>query len=291
MLPTLCVFLNMNIFKVLLTNKIVLAVAVAVAAVCPASGESRRLKKIEEADAAIAMNDWEEAAQKLTEAMREDPSDPTNVMLLSNLGMIHFYSGNDSLALVTLTDAHRIAPSSVAVLANRARVLTTMGNFSRAIDDYDSIERMDSMAYQPYLYRGLIYLQTGDIASAASNITKLLDLRPNDVDTHVAAAALAMSQERPSEALPHFSALIAADPQSEYYASRALCHIMLENYIDASDDIYAGLELDSENGELYLYRALMNKRRYRTDDSMADAQRAAQLGVAPSRIKAVLEMR
>lgn len=250
--------------------------------------ESAYMKLVGEADKSIAREDWHGAEQSILEALRTDPSNPGNVMLLSNLGMIQFYTGRDSLALASLTDAHRIAPSSVTVLANRARVLTAIGLTDRAVEDYNLIEQLDSTAWQPYLYRGLISLAIGDIENAGKDLYKLERLRPDDIDTHIALAALASAIENPDEALPHFQALIRKDPQAEYYAGRAMCLLQKGQLQDAADDIASGLELDSQCAELYVCRALLNKKRYRSDDALTDGQRAIDLGANAGRVKSLL---
>ena len=56
----------------------------------------------EQADKAIAAQDYESAAARLIEAMSIRPDAPENVMLLSNLGMVYSYMDRDSLALETL---------------------------------------------------------------------------------------------------------------------------------------------------------------------------------------------
>ncbi len=246
------------------------------------------MKLVEDADKAIAKEDWISAEQSLLEALRTDPSNPGNVMLLSNLGMIQFYTGRDSMALASLTDAHRIAPASVTVLANRARVLTAIGLTDKAIDDYNLIQQLDSTAWQPYLYRGLISLAIGDTDNASADLTKLESLRPDDIDTHIALAALASALEQPDKAIPHFQALIKLDPQADYYAGRAFCLLQKDQLQDAAEDIASGLELDDRCAELYVCRALLNKKRYRKDDALTDAQRAIDLGANPSRIKMLL---
>lgn len=269
-------------------NKALVGLAIFVSAT--AMAESAYLKLVGKADEAIVKEDWDEAERCLRDALREEPSNPGNVMLLSNLGMIQFYSGRDSLAIATLTEAHRIAPSATVILANRARVLTAIGALGAAVQDYNLIEQLDSVAWQPALYRGLIYLAWGDTVNAKSDLLRLTTLRPDHTDTHLALAALYSSLDRPAEALPQFTALIKADPQAEYYAGRAMCFIQRELYLDASEDIASGLELDDENAELYVCRALLNKRRYRPDEALADAQRAISLGADAARVRNLLNL-
>lgn len=243
---------------------------------------------IDLADKAIASQDWTTAESSLVDAMRIDPSNPANVMLLSNLGMIQYYQGKDIEAINTLTDAHRMAPSSIVVLANRARVLTSINDINHALADYDLINKLDSTAWQPYHYRGLIYLALGDIDAAKENITSLQKIRPDATETALSTALLLIEQDRLVDAIPYLDVLIARDPQADYYAARALCNIRREYYTDAADDIVSGINIDPDNYKLYEARAMLNRKLYQNDRSLEDAQRAINLGADPRRIKNLL---
>ena len=93
----------------------------------------------EQADKAIAAQDYESAAARLIEAMSIRPDAPENVMLLSNLGMVYSYMDRDSLALETLNKALDRAPSMRTVLSNRAHVLLKMGRDMEARRDRKSV--------------------------------------------------------------------------------------------------------------------------------------------------------
>lgn len=265
-------------------------VILLISALSAAAQSNSYNKLIDQADKAIAKQNWETAESCIISAMRAEPDNPGNILLLSNLGMIQFYQGRDSLAIATLTDAHRLAPSSVTVLCNRARVLTSAGMLKAAISDYDAAAALDSTIYQPYLYRGLINLSLGNISEAQVQLTKLNQLFPDLTDTHIALAALYSAIEQPDEAIPHFNLLIKANPQAEYYAGRAMCFIQTDRLIDASEDITSGLELDPECAELYVCRALLNHRAYRRDEAMRDAQRAIDLGTNRQRLYKLLDL-
>lgn len=241
-----------------------------------------------EIDRSIAAGQWSAADSLITEAIASRPDDATNVMLLSNLGMIRHYAGNDSLALATLTMAHDAAPLSVTILANRAAVLTSMGRVAEAVDDYDSIELLDSTYSDTYLYRGLIRLYSGNFEDALSDLQKREKLSPRNEDSLFAMASFYTITENYENAISYYTQLIRAKPMAEYYAGRALCALQLDRLVDASEDIADGLDLDPDYSELYLCRAILNKKRYCTDDARTDADRAIALGINPARIKALL---
>ncbi len=242
-----------------------------------------------EADEAIAQEEWTEAENKLLEAMRLEPANPLNVLLLSNLGMVRFYSGRDSLALATLNDAHNMVPTSVTVLKNRAKVLAATGHEREAYDDYTTILELDSAAVEPRMRHGMIAMRLGDLTTAEADFNELMRQAPESREANLGMASWLTANGRHKEAIPHFTQLIKLEPSADYYASRAACYLMEEDLMAASDDIAAGLQLDPADGELYLYRAVLNKMRFRPDDAKADARRAIELGENPARVHALTD--
>lgn len=239
-------------------------------------------------DKSVAAQQWHTADSLIVKALEVNDDKATAAMLLSNLGMIRYYAGNDSLAAATLTLAHDSAPASVTILANRAKVYTSMGRIADAVNDYDNIEHLDSTYSDTYLYRGLIYLYSGNFEDALFDLQKRESLSPDNEDTLIAMATFYTITENFENAVSYYTRLIRARPQAEYYAGRALCALQLDRLVDASEDIADGLDLDSGYSELYLCRAILNKKRYCADDARADADRAISLGANPARIKALV---
>ena len=261
--------------------------AVSVAAVAD-DVPGRYFDLMGDADADIAAGRLAEAECKLTEAMSMQPGNPMNVLLMSNLGMVRFAMGNDSLAVATLDAAHELAPKSTVVLRNRARVLTATGRTDRAMADYARLIELDSAAVEPHFYHGMIRLRNGDVSGAADDFRRLQHLAPDTLLTHVGMATLAMAAGDYTAAARSYTSALRKEAQPEYYAERALCYLLTNRLGDAADDIARGLELDPLDPTLYLYRAMLNKMRYRSADAEADGRRAIELGADASRVADVL---
>lgn len=242
-----------------------------------------------QADKAAKEGKWAEAEELLREALRMEPDNPSNVLLISNMGMIQFYDGRTDEALSTLTNALKIAPNSVTILLNRARVLTAAGRDLSAEEDYNRAIALDSTLIEPRFYRAMIALNRGDRQRAIADIDTLVTRHPDDRLTNVAQATILLQSGQWEEAIPYLSNAIRQQPDAAYYASRALCRIMTNDLSAAADDIALGLELDPIDGELYLYRAMLNKLRFRPADAKSDGEKAIQFGIDPSRVKALVE--
>lgn len=239
-------------------------------------------------DRAISREDWLSADSLIIATMRSDPGNPGNIMLLSNLGMIRFYQGNDSLALSTLDQAQAMAPNSVSILANRARVNTAIGDIEAALADYNRIEHIDSLFPDTYINRGVIYLYSGLFELAEKDLEIANKLAPDRLETNIALASFYSITSQSEHALEYYTKLIRTKPEAEYYAARAMCLLELDRLPEAAEDIASGIELDPDYGELYLARAVLNKKSFERDASLADAQRAITLGANPERVKLML---
>ncbi len=267
---------------------LLLCVCISAIGVYADDEESSYLKLAGAADEAIAEENWADAEQYMLEAMRLEPTNPSNVMLLSNLAIVRFQMGEDSLALATINDAHEMAPVSVTVLNNRAYIQSVMGHLKEAYDDYTRILELDSTLVEPRIRHTLIALKNGNFAVAEQDFVVLNRLAPTDDGTYIAGALLYSSTNRPAEAISYYTKLLQKDPAAEYYSGRAECYIRTQQYNEASADIADGMKMYPNDSEFYLLRAWLNKLRYRYDDAKADGERAIQMGADPERVSRVL---
>ena len=182
--------------------------------------------------------------------------------------------GEYSLAESKLLEALRLEPGNPSNDEARA--------------DFARVLAVDSTLVTPRFYHGILSLRAGDIVTASADFKRLEQADPKSFETNFAMATLNTALGDNLAAIPYFNRLIEIDPQAEYYAARALCNLQLDRLNEASEDISKGLELDSKDGELYLYRAMLNKMRFRPEDADADARKAMQHGIPRERVKPFL---
>lgn len=245
------------------------------------------LQMVEQADSALAAGRWGEAVMTLDRAMLMEPENPGNILLLSNKGVALAAMGSDSLAIEALNEAHRRAPVSVTVLLNRGRIEAASGRVIEAYRDFSQVIELDSTLTDPLFYRALIAMQLGDLETAARDLDRMAELAPDLPDTHLGHAAFYTAMGEPREAISEFTWLIDREPTAGLYTERASLYLELDELAEASADIAEGLALEPDDPELYLQRAVLNRKRYRPDDARADVRRAMELGVPAERIRAL----
>ena len=236
-----------------------------------------------QADAAIKDGKFDEAAARLIDAMSVRPDSPQNILLLSNLGMVYSYMGRDSLALATLDEALRRAPSMRTVLSNRAHVLLNMGRDSEAMRDFTAVIASDSLNTDARFYHGTISLYNGALQSAEKDFQVLESVAPDATDTAIALSTLYSMTGRDKEAIPYLKKVISIEPSPIYYSTLAGCFLSLQELSNASEIIGEALKKYPNDPELYYYRAMLNRDRYRLDEAKADAQKAVKLGLSPAK--------
>ena len=98
------------------------------------------------------------AENALLKALRTEPANPGNVLLLSNLGTIQRNLGKLPEALQSYNNALVMSPKSLTLLNNRAALWAEMDSLQRAKDDYSSILFIDEKNEESLYRRGLIFL-------------------------------------------------------------------------------------------------------------------------------------
>lgn len=255
------------------------AAIIALSCASPAIMAQSYFDLVGEADKAIAEGKWKDAEDYLTEAIDSQPLNPSNILLLSNLGIVRYNLGNDSLAIATLDEAHRRAPVSVTVLSNRAQVLTALGRDKEAYDDYSRIIELDSTLIEPLYMHAIMSLRQDEFEKSLKDCERLEILSPEAQETKIAYASYYSATEQWEKAIPYYTAILEKAETTEMYGARAVCYLMLQRLNEASADISSGLEINPEDGELYLYRAYLNKMRYMNDDARSDLTKAIKLGI------------
>lgn len=254
-----------------------------------AKAQTPYLDLVGEADKAMEQGLWQDAETIILDAIDAEPSNPSNFLLLSNLGMSRFHLGKDSLAIEALDEAHTLAPASTVVLDNRAKVLQAVGRNDDAYNDYDTIIRLDSTLLEPRFMHAMLAIVRRDYLSAEDDIKVLDRLSPHGIEAPTARASLFQHTAQYDKAVSQYDILIERKATAAYHGGRAACLLMLKRYGEASDDIAAGLRLDPDDGDLYLYRAYLHKLRYHNRDAENDLRQAIRLGVDPIRAKLLME--
>lgn len=241
-----------------------------------------------EADKAIGTCDYPSAIMYIQEALAVEPDNPTNPLLLSNLGILCNILNQDSLAMDAFDRALMIAPSMTIALNNRGKLHLKIGDEKRAFEDFGKVVERDSSNTEALFYHGIIALYSGQQEVARRDISRLQHIAPDSHNTLIALASFYSLTGANETAIPFFQKLIEEDPQPEYYAGLAGCYLSIDDLSDASALLKEAMERFRDDPELFMYRAWLNKKRYLNKASREDAKKAISLGADPNKVRLLL---
>lgn len=231
-------------------------------------------ERVDSADIYIARNKWADAERTLKEALRLEPGNILNSMLLSNLGYVQHTQGKLQEAIESYDVALAMTPNSLVLLKNRANALIDAGLIDRAYDDLTAAIDIEPDNQECRSRHGFVALQLGKYDSAKADFETILSLHPSSADALLGMTISLDYLGQYDSAIDYATQLIDLQKNADNYFTRALLYIKVNNLPAADDDVREGLKIDNREGNLYLLRAYLHKLRYRKEEAEIDKKLA-----------------
>lgn len=228
---------------------------------------------------------WSRAEQFIKQMVALDPTNVNNSLLLSNLGTVQRMQGKFDDALRSYNMALDMTPNAVAILTNRGVLHIQRGELDAADADLQRVVERDAQNEEALFWLAFIAMNRGQADVATSRLDEILAFNPRSVQALEGKALLAKATGDYTNALSLYTQLLETAQDADYYANRADCALMLRNLSQASEDIQSALNINPDDGYLYLLRAKLNKMRFNFDDMDRDIKLAEQHGVDPEEIQ------
>lgn len=242
------------------------------------SEPSRFIQLADSADMYMRQELWTKAAECLQTALKENPGNPLNGMLLSNLGIAKTHLGDIDGALRDYDVALAISPDESKIHDNLAFTLIAADRIDEAKEVLDRSLKLDSVAPWPLKMRGLILYGKGCIKEACDDFSRLLVITPDDADVHAAMARCLDASGQTQDAVRHYLRAIEIAPEETLYADCALALMDLDRTEEAARQVAEALARYPGCGNLYLIKAYIDKATFQTRASDAARANARKLG-------------
>lgn len=236
------------------------------------------LQYVAQADSLAKVEKWHDAETMLRQALRTEPANPANQLLLANMGMILTAQGKYGDAIEHLNVALTLNPSSFLAHKHRGIAYSAMHQPQEAIDDFSAALEIDSTDNNVRCLRATLYAYTNRTAEAFQEYTYILDKDRNNSEALEGIANCCIAKGSPDEAVPFLNRLIEQEQEPEYYFNRGLIFARLGRMTEATADASAGLLLDPTNGDLWLLRAYVEKLTFRINEAKDSLAKARQYG-------------
>lgn len=234
---------------------------------------------IDSAQQCINAKQWDRAEHFLLSAIKSDPGNPSNSLLLSNLATMQRRQGRLKEAIRNYSMAIDLTPNAVTLLHNRAAVYTLVDSIALAQADYERIMMLDEVDVESRYNHGMLALNTGDTKTAKQDFDNILKINPNSGMAKQGQGYLFKHAGNYEKAAQCFSEVIKVKPSSTLLANRADCYLATKRLSDAALDIANALELDPDDPYIYILRAKLNKMRFNHEDMERDIKLAVARGI------------
>lgn len=228
----------------------------------------------------IDNNNLDSAAISLQKAMKLDPANDNNSVLLLNLGIIQRQLGNYDDAFISFTASLPNNPIPDIVLHNRASLLVELGRFDEAMEDYNSLISDYPDDIEAYYRRGVLFLEENNRVKAEADFRRSEEIDPNNMYTKLSKALLFKLDDKWELAEMVYTDLINSETNSDpsFYMNRAECYINNDKTLLASADLRSVELLQSENPYYYFLRGRVRLDQFDKLAAKADFEKAKSMG-------------
>lgn len=247
---------------------------------CAAQSQAQTYNEwIDKSFKALEAKDTVSAEACLKNALRTEPANAQNSLLLSNLGTIQRQMGHREDALASYSNGLLFAPNSVAIFMNRAALYLEMDSIQSALNDYNRAIALDGKELDALNMRANIYLEKSDTVAARKDFQKILEIQPNNRDGKKGLALIYKLQGNYQEAEKLYNSLVKSnliDP--ELFFNRAELYFFNNKYDKALTDITKSIDQDKTNPAAYFLRGKINWNLYERIEAKQDFLKARELG-------------
>lgn len=223
--------------------------------------------------------DFAAAEQAYKAALRLEPANPSNIMLMMNLGTIQRFIGKFEEALISYDVVVQRNPQLAYVLENRARLYCDMDRYEDALKDYSTIILHHPDNLDALYNRGLVYIILRKLDEAEGDFNAVLQQREGDKNAKAGLAMILKRRGLWKEAEQAYSDLIAEDKTNgELYANRAECYLNIPRLRSLSDDLDKAVEYGYDNYSINILRGQLRLAQFDKDAAREQFEKAIERG-------------
>lgn len=220
------------------------------------------------------------AAISLQRAMSLDPMNENNPVLLLNLGIIQRQQGLADDAYISFTAALANNPIQDVVLHRRASLLSELGRYDEAIEDYTTLIRDYPEEVEAYYRRGVLYLEQHNRLKGEADFVKANELDPDHFFTQLSKALLFKLEDNWEAAEKIYSRLVESEPNPDpsILLNRAECYVHTGQTFRASADLRTIEPSQRNNPYFYFLRGRVRLDQFDKVAARADFNKAREMG-------------
>lgn len=237
----------------------------------------------------LEAKDYMAAEQTLKAALKKEPANPGNILLLSNLGTVQRHLKEYDEALLSYNVALTQYPNSVFLLHNRAALFCEIDSLNQALIDYNTILFSEHENLEALYRRGLIYLNKKDYIKAASDFEKIQQIDPKNLWGSMGLALIMKRNGQWDKAESLYSDLLYENrTNADLFLNRAECFLELKKLARAQEDLEKAISFGSKDPFLYILKGRISLQQYDKISAKTYFLKAEELGANKKIIEELL---
>ena len=231
-----------------------------------------------------------EAEEAIREALRIEPGNPGNGMLLLNLGTIQRRQGKLKEAEESYTIGLAFLPNNLTLLNSRAQLFAEMEKYPEAINDYTEVIYHEPENEDAYYERALCKLMNQDTLGARLDLEQIDRFNPNSAKSRLGMAYVYKAQQMWREASELYDALIERNPRNASLLRERAEVFYFSNRMGAAlDDVNKSIDFDPRDPYSYLLRAQIRYAKGDKEFARRDLNQALELGLNKEEVRDLIE--
>ncbi|KRA79730.1 tetratricopeptide repeat protein [Altererythrobacter sp. Root672] len=156
---------------------------------------------------------------------------------------------------------HNSSQDRADILSARGYAYHRLGEYQKALADYDQAIDLDPANSYAFYNRGLIYQRLGDRRRALADYSASLKLRPENAGGYLNRGLTFLDIGRLDEAIADFTRLLELEPDNQWaLVNRGIAYAWKDNRAAAERDFAAATAIDPSNTVVLRGRALLSAR-------------------------------
>ncbi len=247
------------------------------------------LQYADSADMYIKRGEWDKAEKAIVSALRSEPANPANPLLLTNLGIVRNHLGEYDRAIESFDIALSRFPNSTVALTGRAESYIAIEETAKALGDLNRAIDVDSTLSLPLTMKGYLLLKLNRPAAALETFDRLVSLEPKN---NLALAGRADSYAglgRNREAVEAYKEALAVEERPEWRLRCGLLLLELDDLEGAAEQARQSIAANPRDGNIYILMALLHRRRYESHEATIAEKMARDLDADPELMSVYLD--
>ncbi len=167
-----------------------------------------------------------------------------------NRGNAYKIIGNYERAILDYDNAITIYPQYADAYNNRGNAYTKLRNYEQAVNDYNTAIRFAPQYADAYNNRGFAYRRLGNYFQAIDDFSVVIDLNPEYAVAYYGRGNSYYNIGNLRQAISDYDKAIGIDPQyADAYTNRGLAYSKLGDGEQAAEDFKAAARLGSEEAK------------------------------------------